>query len=226
MNCKSCHGPNGEGKYAGPRAGDGLTVAQWITQVRTPRANMPMYSPNQVSDQQIADMNAYMQTLTKPASFAREQYPVADSDPAGKKHMVAENCVACHADPAAFVQGRFTNNNRQVTTEAVLTQLRTPANRMPSFNATQVTDAQAAEIADFLRSLAAAAPAAQATAAPTAMATGAATMAPAAGATAAATRPATLPTTGGSAGVVAPLLALAGTAALGIGLAVRRLRKR
>ena len=29
-NCKSCHGANGEGKYAGPRAGDTRVAADWV----------------------------------------------------------------------------------------------------------------------------------------------------------------------------------------------------
>ena len=153
--CKSCHGDNGEGKYAGPLAGTTRTSAEWITQVHTPRANMPAYSTAQISDTVITDMWAYMKTLTKPASFT----PVSTTVPAGalpgNQLFVDKRCVACHGNVQAFVKSRFVDQNREVTTDVVLKQLRTPAKNMPMFSATQATDPQAAQIADYLKAQAA-----------------------------------------------------------------------
>jgi LPXTG-motif cell wall-anchored protein len=192
-NCKNCHGDNGEGKYAGMRAGDGKTAADWIKQSRTPRANMPAYTTAQLSDADLTDMWAYMQTLTRPTAFTPTTAPTQAGDPAGKVVFGEKRCVACHANAAAFVKARFVDQKREVTTEAILKQLRTPAKAMPVYSATQVTDAQAGQIAEFLKSQAAAAPAA----------------APAAAAPA----PATMPKTGGEIG----LLVLGGLSALAIG---------
>ncbi|MCX7668453.1 MAG: cytochrome c [Anaerolineae bacterium] len=170
-NCKSCHGANGEGKFAGPRAGDGKTAADWIKQVRTPRANMPAYSVAQISDATLTDMWAYMQTLPKPASFTPYSVPVPATDPAGKQLWSQKRCEACHSNfGQGMIKTRFVDQNRAITTEVVLKQLRTPAKAMPAFNATQVTDAQAAQIAEFMKAQAdaikkAAAPAAPAPAA-------------------------------------------------------------
>ena len=154
QNCQYCHGEMGEGSYAGPRAGDGKSAADWIKQSRTPKANMPAYGEDQVTDQELADMNAYMQTLTKPASFAPIKYTPEAGEPAGKTFLNEKRCVACHANPAGLVQKRFVEKGREVTAEAVITQLRTPAGYMPSYSATQVGDEQAGQIADFLKSLA------------------------------------------------------------------------
>ena len=149
--CKSCHGDNGEGKYAAPLAGTTRTSAEWITQVHTPRANMPAFSTTQISDTVITDMWAYMKTLTKPASFT----PVSTTVPAGAlpghQLTVDKRCVACHGNFQAFAKTRFVDQNREVTTDAVLKQLRTPAKNMPLYGTTQVTDAQAAQIADFIK---------------------------------------------------------------------------
>jgi mono/diheme cytochrome c family protein len=157
--CKNCHGANGEGAFAAPRAGDGKTAEEWIRQVRAPRANMPTFSEAQIGDQAIADMNAYMQTLTKPASFTPQQFPLPADAHSGLTLMAQKRCVACHGDGVQFVQMRFVSQGRAVTTEAVIKQLRTPAEFMPSFSATQVTDEQAGQIADYLKSLTTAAPA-------------------------------------------------------------------
>jgi mono/diheme cytochrome c family protein len=151
--CKSCHGANGEGSYAAPRAADGKTAEEWIMQVRSPRANMPAFSETQISDQAITDMHAYMQTLSAPASFAPKQFPLPAAAHPGLTLMAQERCVACHGDGVQFVQMRFVSQGREVTTDAVIKQLRTPNQFMPTFSATQVTDEQAAQIADYLKSL-------------------------------------------------------------------------
>jgi mono/diheme cytochrome c family protein len=153
-NCKSCHGANGEGQYAGPRAGDGKTAEEWVTQVRTPRNRMPSFRPEQISDADITDMWAYMQTLEKPASFERVTYTPQADDPPGKLHMANSNCIACHGNfGEGLVQNAFVNQGRDVTADVVMTQLRTPRNRMPSFSATQVSDEQAGQIGEFLASV-------------------------------------------------------------------------
>ena len=203
-NCKSCHGANGEGKYAGPRAGDGKTAADWIKQARTPRANMPAFDAVHVSDMDLTDMWAYMQTLPKPASFTPVAYTPKAGDPEGKILFNQKRCVACHgSDPSGFIKARFTDKGRTVTVEAILKQLRTPFQKMPMFNATQVSDVQAGQVADYLKSLVKAAPAA---------ATGAA--------------PKTLPVAGGqlTPGILSVALIVAGLAVFGLGLTLARRR--
>jgi len=202
-NCKSCHGANGEGKYAGPRAGDGKTAEDWIKQARTPKANMPAYDAVHVSDVDLTDMWAYMQTLPKPASFSPVVYTPQAGDPEGKLLFNQKRCVACHGDGAGLVKSRFTDNGRTVAVEAVLKQLRTPAQRMPMFNTTQVSDVQAGQVADYLKSLDKAAPAAG---------TGAA--------------PKTLPVAGGQLplGILSVALIVAGLAVFGLGLTLARRR--
>ena len=151
--CKNCHGANGEGGLAGPRAGDGKSLAAWIAQARAPRANMPAYSDVQVSDQEMADMWEYMQTLPKPASFSPTQFPVPAGAAAGLTLMAQKRCVACHGDGAQFVKFAFTAKNRTVDAATLIKQLRTPFKNMPAYSAGQVTDEQAGQIAQYLQSL-------------------------------------------------------------------------
>jgi mono/diheme cytochrome c family protein len=242
-NCKSCHGANGEGAYAGPRAGDGLTAEQWIAQVRQPRNQMPAYRPDQVSDQAIADMNAYMQTQPRPASFSPTVAQTSADDPPGKILLAQKRCVACHANFAqGLVQANFTDQGRQVTFDAVLKQVRDPFRRMPIFGESKLSVDEVRQIADFLASYQTQAqitPGAQATPAATAAVT--ATMAVTATATVAATPaaaespaaatpaaaataapPASLPTTGGDPGALLLTGLLGAALLLGGGLLRRR----
>jgi len=150
--CKNCHGLQGEGGYAGPRAGDGKSLADWIKQVRTPRANMPYYNDVQVSDQEIADMWEYMQTLSKPGRFTPIVYTPAPGDSPGLVLVHQKRCVACHGDFTPVLKFRFVAKNRTTIDAAtVIKQLRTPAQNMPAFTVAQVTDEQAAQIATYLQ---------------------------------------------------------------------------
>ncbi len=211
--CAKCHGDQGQGLFAGPRAGDTRTAEQWITQVRTPRAQMPAFSAAKVPDQDIRDMNEYMKTLPAVTGFTAPQAAAKPGDLPGKLLIAQKRCIACHGENGPI--NNFQSTNRVPTAALVLTQLRTPRNNMPMFSATQVTDAEATQIAEFLASTYQATPAAAATAAPAAPA------APAAAAPAAPAAPAALPRTGDSAPVAAYVVGI-GVALVAIGLGLRR----
>ena len=64
--CYSCHGFVGQGSREGPRLAPPLAFAAFVLQLRTPRAIMPPYKEALVSDQQAADIVAYLASLPKP----------------------------------------------------------------------------------------------------------------------------------------------------------------
>jgi ubiquinol-cytochrome c reductase cytochrome c subunit len=64
--CYSCHGFVGQGSREGPRLTPALAFPAFVAQLRTPRAIMPPYEPALVSDQQAADIHAYLASLPKP----------------------------------------------------------------------------------------------------------------------------------------------------------------
>ena len=147
--CSSCHGQMGEGVWGRPLAGDTeLTAADWINQVRNPRNRMPTFSPEQVSDDQIRDMQAYISSLPAPAEFGFKDAGLADDAPAGQVLLVEKRCVACHGTEGSIPS--LTARNELPTAEVVIAQLRNPRDLMPSFRTDQVSDAEAAQIAEFL----------------------------------------------------------------------------
>jgi ubiquinol-cytochrome c reductase cytochrome c subunit len=64
--CYSCHGFVGQGSREGPRLTPPLAFPAFLVQLRTPRAIMPPYKEALVSDQQVADIHAYLASLPKP----------------------------------------------------------------------------------------------------------------------------------------------------------------
>jgi ubiquinol-cytochrome c reductase cytochrome c subunit len=67
--CHSCHGNEGQGSQpTGPRLGPNPTpFAAFSRYVRAPRANMPPYSEKVLSDQELADIYAFLRALPGPA---------------------------------------------------------------------------------------------------------------------------------------------------------------
>lgn len=58
--CDACHGSVGQGLRYGPRLVPPLPMQAFEQQVRHPRAAMPRYPAEHVSDQDLADMVAYL----------------------------------------------------------------------------------------------------------------------------------------------------------------------
>ena len=64
--CYTCHGTSGQGgdRGSGPRLAPGLFPWEGFEQqIRHPRAVMPRYSQQFVSDQDLADMYAYLASM-------------------------------------------------------------------------------------------------------------------------------------------------------------------
>lgn len=65
--CYECHGYAGQGGAAGARIADiGLNAQGLIHYVRAPAGQMPAYKDKVVSDQELTDIWAYLQTMPKP----------------------------------------------------------------------------------------------------------------------------------------------------------------
>lgn len=203
--CQRCHGAAAEGMWAGPLAGTERTVEEFIGQVRSPRRNMPAFSAEQISDEQLTDIYAYVTTLIKPADFTPMDAGLPADAPAGQQLLVAKRCVACHSTTGP-IKG-FIDRGELPTVEGVAMQVHSPRKNMPTFSTEQVSDEEIAQIVDFLvQEVSAQLPAAGAAAAPAAEA------------------PATLPATGASRPLAWPgALLIIGGLILAAGYSLRRL---
>ena len=62
--CYQCHGYQGQGSNAGPHlAPNPFPFVAFSNQLRHPRARMPVYTPNTASNQELADIYAYLLTI-------------------------------------------------------------------------------------------------------------------------------------------------------------------
>jgi mono/diheme cytochrome c family protein len=68
--CYECHGREGQGSsLTGPRLGPNpVSLPSFVRYVRKPTREMPPYTDKVVSDQDLADIHAYLRGLRSPAA--------------------------------------------------------------------------------------------------------------------------------------------------------------
>jgi mono/diheme cytochrome c family protein len=67
--CNVCHGDAGEGVIGPTIAQSRLTLSQVVGQYRTPRDSMPPFDEDRLTDQDIADIVTWLQTLELPETI-------------------------------------------------------------------------------------------------------------------------------------------------------------
>jgi mono/diheme cytochrome c family protein len=83
IECRECHGTNGEGALGPDLAGRKLTRAQFIHAVRKPWGVMPAFAESQISDRELVDLMAYFDSLPTVAQPGPWKRPVPEGARAG-----------------------------------------------------------------------------------------------------------------------------------------------
>jgi mono/diheme cytochrome c family protein len=96
VECRECHGDNGEGALGPDLAGRKLTRAQFIHAVRKPWGVMPAYAESQISDRELVDLMAYFDSLPTVAEPGPWRRQVRTGDPRGLQVATTAGCVQRH----------------------------------------------------------------------------------------------------------------------------------
>jgi mono/diheme cytochrome c family protein len=92
-----CHGDRGQGAYGPDLAGRRLSVAQFRRQVRQSWGVMPRWTPEQISDQTLADVHAYLSNLRPVEKLGVWATPVPRNAPQHLRYFVETyGCGQCH----------------------------------------------------------------------------------------------------------------------------------
>jgi mono/diheme cytochrome c family protein len=163
--CSTCHGdrgqgglPNPEKEGAAPRIGPTrLSQSAFLGFVRNPIGRMPPYNTQNVSDAEIADLYAFLQSLAPS--------PKADAASAnaqnGQRLFTSYGCYECHGNEG---QGSTqTGGSRigpiRIPFPAFVAYVRQPTAQMPPYAVKAVSDTDLADIYAFLKSRPESAPA-------------------------------------------------------------------
>jgi ubiquinol-cytochrome c reductase cytochrome c subunit len=162
-NCASCHGINGLGGKVGPSlAGVGAAAVDF--QVGTGR--MPLAGSgvpqapqgNQVlfTDQQIANLGAYVATLGPGPAVPGSQYTQGNGDIARGNQLFKTNCAMCHnfaGSGGALSQGKYAPSLSNVSGKHIYEAMATGPQSMPVFNDQNLTPADKNDIISYLHYL-------------------------------------------------------------------------
>lgn len=166
--CYQCHGYQGQG-FPGPNAFAGpalaphpLPLAMIVRQLRAPRGTMPPYSANLVSDQQAADILAFLQTI--PIGKSAANIPMLASVNAGSGHganvsrgqdVYSESCARCHG--VSGTEGgagpSLSNEKGKKDLGATIAFIKNPAAPMPKLYPAPLSDQDVADVAAYVQSL-------------------------------------------------------------------------
>jgi len=157
--CDTCHGASGEGTNQGPKIVPPGGFPNFLSQIRNPVDEMPSYSKEKLSDAEAADIYAFLQSAAAPAGKDQEGPSPTQAGNAenGKKLYPRNTCDTCHG-----MSGEGADQGPQIVPPggyaSFVSQMRTPANKMPAYSKERLSDAEVADIYAFLQSLGSTAP--------------------------------------------------------------------
>lgn len=105
LMCDNCHGPDAEGGFGPDLAGGrGLTLGQFLHAVRQPWGIMPFLDEQQLPDQRLADIYAFVRAkppVSEPGEWRWRRAPA--SAPLGQRlYMNTAGCGQCHEPENAY----------------------------------------------------------------------------------------------------------------------------
>jgi mono/diheme cytochrome c family protein len=150
--CATCHGPEGQGAVGPALAPPPRPLADFSRYVRQPAGKMPPFTPQTLSDADLADIYAFLQSANPaPAS----NLSLTGNSQNGNRIYVADGCYECH--------GRVGQGSQQtggprigppaLTIDAFARYIHAPTGNMPPYTSKVLSDQDVADIYAFLKSL-------------------------------------------------------------------------
>jgi mono/diheme cytochrome c family protein len=151
--CATCHGPDGQGAVGPALAPPPRPLPDFLRYVRQPMGKMPPFTPQAVSDAELGDIYAFLQSAN-PAP-ASNLVSLNGNTQNGNRIYTADGCYECH--------GRVGQGSQQtgaprigppaLTIDAFARYIHAPTGNMPPYTSKVVSDQDIADIYAFLRSV-------------------------------------------------------------------------
>jgi len=151
VGCVACHGAQGQGTAMGIQiAPPPLELPALISYVRQPTGKMPPFASGAVSDQQLADIYAFLTSVAPPPLAGAALTGNVDN---GKKLFAAYGCYECHGRQGAGASTGPRIGPPVISLIAILRYVRAPTGQMPPYTAKVVSDQDLTDIYTYLKSL-------------------------------------------------------------------------
>jgi mono/diheme cytochrome c family protein len=154
VGCAGCHGPLAKGMsgLAPQITPPPFPLPDFISFVRHPAGAMRPFSKDDVSDTQLGDIYAYLQSLS-PGSATPTANLTGNAEN-GKRLFMRDGCYECHG-----ILGQGANGYAPriapdpISLQAIMSYIRKPAGNMPPYTARIVPDQDVADIYAYLKSV-------------------------------------------------------------------------
>ncbi|OFV90316.1 MAG: hypothetical protein A3H95_03355 [Acidobacteria bacterium RIFCSPLOWO2_02_FULL_64_15] len=156
LQCRNCHGAQGQGGFAPDLAGRQLSTEQFTRAVRQPWGVMPAFIDKQASDQTLADLAAFFVSLPRVAELGPARFATSATAPQGQKYIVESyGCANCHMpelrDPRRVLGGEGADFETFAKAVYTHTDVYTdPIPRMGNFQRTRLPETVLREIWKFI----------------------------------------------------------------------------
>lgn len=155
--CASCHGNAAKGiSGIGPLiTPPPFAIAEFINFVRHPSGTMRPFSKQELSDAQLGDIHAYLQSLSPSSDSDAPASNLTGNDETGKRLFMKDGCYECHG-----ILGQGSNGYGPrigpdpISMQGIKNYLRNPSGNMPPYSAKIVSDQDVADIHAYLKSVA------------------------------------------------------------------------
>jgi mono/diheme cytochrome c family protein len=156
--CARCHGSSGEGvsqtqKESGPPriASTRLSLEDFVRSVRAPKGQMPPFSAAQVSEAELTDIYAFLQSA---ASQPKIELSSSANPQNGQQLYTASGCYECHGleGQGSTQTGGSRLGPPQIPFSSFVGYVRQPTAQMPPYTQKVISNAQLADIYVFLQS--------------------------------------------------------------------------
>jgi len=155
--CVACHGAQGQGTSLAPQISPPpLELPALVAYVRQPTGKMPPVSASTASDQDLANIYAFLKSVA-PASAAGES-PKGNADN-GKRLFLAYGCYQCHGYQGAGAAIAPRIGPPPISFAALLRYVRAPTGQMPPYTSKVASDQDFADIYAYLKTFPPPAPA-------------------------------------------------------------------
>jgi mono/diheme cytochrome c family protein len=147
--CGACHGNQGQGTaIAPPIAPPPLGLQALITYARQPSGKMPPVPVATASDQDLADIYAFLKSVAPGGTLAEELKGNAEN---GKRLFMAYGCYECHGRQGAGAAIAPQIGPPRLSLAGVLRYVRAPTGQMPPYTTKVVSDQDLADIYSYLK---------------------------------------------------------------------------
>ena len=155
--CVACHGAQGQGTSLAPQISPPpVELPALIAYVRQPTGKMPPVPASTASDQDLANVYAFLESVAPAATSAESLKGNAEN---GKRLFAAYGCYECHGHQGAGAAIAPRIGPPPISFAALLRYVRAPTGQMPPYTARVASDQDFADIYAYLKTFPPPAPA-------------------------------------------------------------------